>query len=197
MHTTQFKYAFLFAILTVALIALMTPWQNNENTARLELIAQLGGEWVGRSAPDFVLPDLKGQKHRLTDYRGKVVFLNFWGSFCAPCREEMPSMERLVRQYKERGLVMIAISFDPDLADAQNFMQQFLPGRESAMTVLHDPSSQSGQQFGTDLLPETYIIDQEGRTVVRFVNTYDWGRPEVKNLIENLLTDSKSTKSLF
>jgi peroxiredoxin len=71
-------------------------------------------------------------------------------------------------------------------------METFMPGERSAMTVLHDPQGQSSQQYGTELLPETYIIDREGRVVARFVNAYDWSRPEVRQLIEFLLSDTSS-----
>ena len=93
-------------------------------------------------------------------------------------------MEKLVRQYQERGMVMVAISVDPEAQDAQNFMAQFLPGQRSAMTILHDPTSATAQQYGTELLPETYIIDRNGQ-----INEYDWTRPEVKQLIELLLSE--------
>ena len=107
-------------------------------------------------------------------------------------------MERLVRSYKERGLAMVAISQDTDAADARGFMQQFLPDQRSAMTVLHDPQSTAARRYGTELLPETYIIDRQGRIVARFVNKYDWNRPEVRQLIEDLLADTSSrSKSLF
>lgn len=173
-----------------ALSVVLIPWSGTHRRNVVEQVAQLNGQWVGRKAPGFTLPDLQGKEHSLEDYRGKVVFLNFWASFCTPCKEEMPSMERLVRQYKDRGLVMIAVSFDPEAAASQAFMDQFLPGQRSAMTILHDPKSTTGQVYGTELIPETYIIDQQGQIVARFVNAYDWARPEVKGLIESLLTDS-------
>ncbi len=181
-RTIAFAVAF-----AAALAVLFMNWGVEENPAALAAIGKLNGEWVGRPAPQFELPDSAGQMHRLSEYRGKVVFLNFWASFCAPCREEMPSMESLVRQYKNQGLVMVAISHDAEKADMDGFMQTFLPGEHSSMTVLWDPKSETAKRYGTEFIPETYIIDQDGRIVARFVNAYDWTRPEVKQLIESLI----------
>lgn len=183
----KIKLVILAAAALAAVLSFAIPWQGRQDRAIVELVGDLDGQWVGEAAPPFELPDLSGQPHAMADYRGKVIFLNVWASFCEPCRKEMPSMERLVRTYQDRGLVMLAISVDPEQADAQNFMQTFLPGQRSAMTVLHDPTSATAHLYGTELLPETYIIDRKGRVIARFVNAYDWTRPEVKQLIELLL----------
>ena len=190
------KIAILAGTAALVFAVLLSPWQRLDTRAQVEQIARLQGQWVGRPAPSFSLPDLQGQTHSLEEHRGKVIFLNFWASFCAPCREEMPSMEALVRQYQERGLVMIAITSDPEAKDAQAFMQSFLPGQRSAMEVLHDPEALTNQSYGTELLPETYIIDRRGQIVARFVNAYDWTRPEVKELIEQLLSQPATGLSL-
>jgi peroxiredoxin len=190
--TPSHKLILLTLAAAAAALVLIAPWSAGQDRALVGMVATLNGQWVGRQAPSLALPDLEGQQHTLAEYRGQVVFLNFWGSFCAPCREEMPSMEALVRDYKERGMVMVAISLDPEAQDAREFMQTFMPGERSAMTVLHDPQGTSSQLYGTELLPETYIIDRQGRVVARFVNAYDWSRPEVRQLIEFLLTDTSS-----
>ena len=182
-----YKIGILALALLVAVAAVFIPWGVDENPAVISAIEKLGGEWVGRSAPEFDLPDPEGRQHRLSEYRGKVVFLNFWASFCAPCREEMPSMENLVRQYESQGLVMVSVSHDPEAADMNAFMAQFLPGERSSMTVLWDPTADTAKRYGTELIPETFIIDQDGRVVARFVGAYDWTRPEVKQLIESLI----------
>lgn len=188
----------IFGALAVTLVAIqLLPWRVNENPAILDAVAQLDGEWVDRPAPSFELPDTDGKIHKLSDYRGKVIFLNFWASFCAPCVEEMPSMERLIRQYENQGLVMIAISHDTEKADMDGFMQQFLPGQRSAMTVLWDPTVSVAPTYGTELIPETYVIDREGRIVARFVNAYDWTLPEVKQLIEALIRSERAGKDLL
>jgi len=191
------RIAVLVAMVAAVVAVQFVPWSMDENPGVLEAVAALGGEWVDRAAPPFELPDSSGQQHKLTDYRGKVVFLNFWASFCDPCREEMPSMEKLVRQYEPQGMVMIAISHDTKLEHMDGFMTQFLPEQRSAMTTLWDPEIAVAPQYGTELIPETYIIDREGRIVARFVNAYDWTRPEVKQLIEALLRADGSSRRLL
>lgn len=185
--SSKIKGLVLFLATTVALGALLSPWLSGDSTAVVQAVAALDGEWVDRPGPQFELPDSEGRMHRLSDYRGKVVFLNFWASFCEPCIEEMPSMERLVRQYEDQGLVMVAVSHDAEKADMDRFMAQFLPGSRSSMTVLWDPEARVAGDYGTELIPETYILDRDGRVVARFVNAYDWTRPEVKQLIESLI----------
>ena len=194
-NLTKLKVAILAASAIAMVAATAAPWSLDEDRAVLNAIAALDGEWVGRPAPEFELPDRDGKMHRLSEYRGRVVFLNFWASFCVPCREEMPSMESLVRQYDSQGMVMVAISHDPEQKDMNGFMDTFLPGERSSMNVLWDPEVNTAKRYGTELIPETYIIDREGRIVARFVNAYDWTRPEVKQLIESLLR-AEETKFL-
>lgn len=167
--------------------AAVHPWSFFDDADLMDAIGDLDGQWVDRPAPNFELPDRQGNIHSLSQYRGQVVFLNFWASFCEPCREEMPSMESLVRQYEPQGMTMVAISLDDGWAEIDRFMASFLPGQTSAMTVLLDQGESTAHNYGTELLPETYIIDREGRIVARFVGDYDWTRPEVKQIIEGLL----------
>ncbi|QED26433.1 TlpA family protein disulfide reductase [Microvenator marinus] len=186
------KFFHVQILLIVALVSTggylaSKSWSLDESPAVMSAIEKLGGEWVGRPAPNFELQGIDGKTHRLADYRGQVIFLNFWASFCEPCREEMPSMENLVRQYADQGMVMVAISHDQKLEDMTGFMNQFLPGERSAMTLLWDPEVGTAPRYGTELIPETYIIDRQGRIVARFVSAYDWTRPEVKQLIEALI----------
>jgi peroxiredoxin len=188
----------LIAFVAAAVIGVQfISWTPVENPAVASSVSKLDGELVDRPAPQIRLPDGQGQEHSLSEFRGKVVFLNFWASFCVPCREEMPSMEALVRQYESQGLVMLAVSQDPDVADMNGFMQQFLPGERSSMTVLWDQRGETAKRYGTELIPETYIIDRNGRIVARFVNAYDWTRPEVKVLIESLIRDETSGNRLL
>ncbi len=178
----------LVALVAVAVVtAVAMPWSFFDDGPMLDAIIDLDGQWVDREAPHFQLADRDGRVHQLSEYQGQVVFLNFWASFCEPCRREMPSMESLVRQYQNQGMIMVAISLDEGWEDVDTFMEAFLPGQRSAMTVLLDEDSQVAETYGTELIPETYIIDRRGRVVARFVGDYDWTRPEVKQIIEGLL----------
>lgn len=181
------KISFLAATAVVVTAAILAPWSFYGDADLLDAVNDLDGQWVDRPAPDFELSDRQGRIHNLSQYRGQVIFLNFWASFCEPCREEMPSMEALVRQYRSQGMIMVAVSQDEGWTDVDQFMNSFLPGQRSAMTVLLDPEGATAQRFGTELLPETYIIDRDGKIVARFVGDYDWTRPEVKQIIEGLL----------
>jgi thiol-disulfide isomerase/thioredoxin len=153
----------------------------------IEDIAALGGEAADRPAPAWSLPTEQGGQLDLASLRGKVIFLNFWASWCPPCREEMPSMEDLARKYEGRDLVMVAISQDTEVDKMRGFLRSVMPDQRWTMQIPLDPEGVTSRQYGTQLLPETYIIDREGRVVARFVNKYDWNRPEVDRFIERLL----------
>lgn len=153
----------------------------------IEDIAALGGEAADRPAPPWSLPTEQGGQLDLASLRGKVIFLNFWASWCPPCREEMPSMEDLARKYEGRDLVMVAISQDTEVDKMRGFLRSVMPDQRWTMQIPLDPEGVTSRQYGTQLLPETYIIDREGRVVARFVNKYDWNRPEVDRFIERLL----------
>ena len=162
--------------------------------AMVEDIVALGAETADRPAPDWTLTSTSGETISLQDLRGKVVFLNFWASWCQPCVEEMPSMERLSRKYANRDLVMVAVSQDESFEAIGSFLrsrdregQRIFPPGEVTMKILLNESADVSRSYGTEKLPETYIIDRDGQIVARFVNKYDWGREEVDRFIERLL----------
>jgi hypothetical protein len=96
-------------------------------------------------------------------------------------------MEALARKYAADDFVMVAISQDEDTAQLDAFLQTNMPSGPLAMRVVRDPGAATARRYGTELLPETYIVDREGRIVARFVNKYDWGRPEVARYLERML----------
>lgn len=189
--TTQ-KLAVL--VIGVATLIAMVVWVESQGSTAIrqsivEDVAVLDAELADRPAPDWTLQSLDGTPVPLASLRGKVVFLNFWASWCAPCREEMPSMEKLARKYQGRDLVMIAATQDDDMAALNAFLKRFMPEGQPVMQIVHDPGGEVAKAYGTQLLPETYIINREGQVVARFVNKYDWVRPEVDRLIERLLRE--------
>jgi cytochrome c biogenesis protein CcmG, thiol:disulfide interchange protein DsbE len=187
--TTHKALVLVFSVLVFVGLAVAVEGRGSEEVRQvmIEDIAALGAETADRPAPDWTLPTDGGGQLSLSDLRGKVVFLNFWATFCVPCREEMPSMERLARKYKDRDLVMVAISQDEDLPPMRRFLGQVMPDGALTMLIPLDKDGAVKQAYGTQLLPETYIIDREGKIVARFVNKYDWERDEVDRFIDRLL----------
>jgi len=180
--------------LGVACIVGLMAWVEARGDEAVKLsmvkdVAALNAELADRQAPDWTLKTLDGKEVSLQSLRGKVVFLNFWASWCPPCREEMPSMEQLARKYQGRDLVMVAVSEDTDRAQLDTFLRDFMPAGDRTMTIAMDESSRTSTSYSTKLLPETYIINREGRIVARLVNKYDWMRPEVDRFIERLLRE--------
>lgn len=135
-------------------------------------------------APDFAVPDLHGQATRLSAYRGKVVLLNLWTTWCPPCREEMPSMEQLWLRLRDRGFVLLAVSEDEG---GQAVVQPFVEQLKLTFPVLVDPEHQVGDRYGVWGYPESFLIDREGRIVERIIGPRDWLAASQIEAIERLL----------
>jgi thiol-disulfide isomerase/thioredoxin len=122
-------------------------------------------------APDFTLPTLSGAFLRVADLQGKVVLLNFWATWCVPCRTEMPSIEALYQRYKDRGLEVVAVNLDMlSTASVEAFMQEV----GVTFRVGLDPSWSTARAYRVLGLPTTYLIDRAGNVVVREVGARDW-----------------------
>ena len=147
---------------------------------------------AGFPAPDFSLRDLEGHFHRLSDLRGKVVFLNLWATWCPPCRMEMPSMERLFRHLRERGFVLLAVSQDEGGKAA---VEPFVRDLGLTFPVLVDPEHQVGDRYQVWGYPESFIIDREGRIVERVIGPRRWDSPEQVEALEALLKAPTSMAS--
>lgn len=139
---------------------------------------------VGHLAPDFVLSTLDGREVRLSDYRGHVVFLNFWATWCGPCKVEMPAMERLYREYRRQGFAILAVSSDPEGAAVTR------PFRDSlglSFTIAHDPEMVVMRMYGIRALPHTFLVDRRGVITHQVFGARDWQDPENREGIRSLL----------
>ncbi|MDK2124858.1 TlpA family protein disulfide reductase [Parachitinimonas caeni] len=116
----------------------------------------------GQPAPAVSLPDGQGKTMNLASLRGKVVYLDFWASWCGPCRKSFPWMNELGRQHGKDGLIVVAINLDEQRADAN----QFLIRQPASFQVLYDPGSSTAKAFGLKGMPSSYLIDQQG--VIRY-----------------------------
>ncbi len=137
----------------------------------------------GTELLDFELQDLKGNNIKLSSYRGKVVFLNFWATWCPPCRSEMPSMETLYKEYRDRGLEILAVDLQEDRERVEAFFKEY----GLTFTALLDTSGKVGAMYGARSIPTTYIIDRKGFIVAGAIGSRDWASPEAKAYIEALL----------
>lgn len=135
-------------------------------------------------AGDFAAADLQGRAMRFGALRGKVVLLNFWATWCLPCREEMPSMERLYRAYTDKGLVVLALSQDQASA---RMVQAYVDDLRVTFPVWHDRDGLVGRQYSIPGVPTSYLIGADGRMAYRALGEYDWSGPEARAAVEALL----------
>jgi peroxiredoxin len=137
-----------------------------------------------KKAPDFSLQDLNGKKFGLNQFKGKVIFLNFWATWCSPCKEEMPSMEVLHQQFKEKNFILLAISVD---YGGQKPVNEFINKYQYTFPVLLDPKCKTLDLLQVKGIPTTFLIDKKGRMVGKAIGPRDWKSPEVASLINLLI----------
>ncbi|HEY5056297.1 MAG TPA: TlpA disulfide reductase family protein [Acidobacteriaceae bacterium] len=134
---------------------------------------------IGEAAPEFQAAD-GVQSVDLASLRGRVVVLNFWATWCAPCIEELPSLERLQRELPQ--VTVVGISDDTDATAYAQFLKSY---RVDFLTV-RDPSFRIPRMYGTAKLPETYVIDRQGVVRRKFVSAQDWTSPEIVDYLSKL-----------
>jgi len=134
---------------------------------------------------EFQLVDLTGQGVRLSALKGKVVLLNFWATWCGPCRSEMPSMQRLYSQLKGQGLEILAVDLQEDKATVERFVKEL----GLTFPVLLDTAGSVGTQYGARAIPTTYLFDRKGFIFARMVGARQWDAPEVVGIFREILRD--------
>ncbi len=144
---------------------------------------------VGHRAPDFTLPDLHGRPVQLSKVlRTKAVFLNFWATWCVPCREEMPMMERAYREYRGHGLEMLAVSLDSGPKDAVvREVSKFMAELGLSFPALLDPEWEAARRYRLFGIPTTVLVDRRGIVRAFEVGPRDWFAAESRRKLEQLL----------
>ena len=138
-------------------------------------------------APAFDLPTLTGGKVKLSDYRGKVLFINFWATWCATCKVEMPSMEKLYQRFKEYDFEMLTISVDKD----QSLIAPFVKEYNLTFPVLLDPDSEVAKKdYKTTGVPETFVVDKNGIIVHKAIGPRDWATDDTVEAFAQLIQRS-------
>ena len=160
----------LFALGVAALVLMRAPATGPER---------------GAPVTDFELPDLAGAHVSLSAQRGRVVFVNFWATWCPPCRDEAPSLERLYGRLRLEGFEVLAVSIDAtsDRGEVAEFRREF----GLSFPVLLDPGQTAYSAFGVTGVPETYMIDPQGRLAERFIGPRNWDDPRYARAVRRLL----------
>ena len=139
-------------------------------------------------APDFTLSDLDGKNVTLSKFRGKVVLLNFWNTWCGPCRAEMPSLNNLFLELKDKGLIVLSISIDT----SEEPVRAFISERKIVFPVLMDKKQKVyAKKYFLYGLPVTFLIDKKGIIVEKFIGERDWSSPQMKEKILQMLNGTK------
>lgn len=180
---------FSAALLLVGLCMLHTSggasaWAHDDVRSLWWSVAERGVVKVGDEAPNFQLRDLAGNMVSLSQLRGKVVLVNFWATWCGPCRIEMPAMEQLYRSFSRKDFEILAVSTDPQGAAVTRPFQQ-----EMGFTfpILHDAEYRIGLMYGARSLPMTFMVDRNGIVRQKVPGARDWGGPDARELIQALM----------
>ncbi len=160
----------LFTLLTV-----ITARAYTEGTSLTELPP-------GAVAPEFELIDSEGEMHRLSDYRGQVVVVNFWATWCPPCLEEMPAMQRAWEVIREENMMMLGINLGED----EDAVFEFTAEYPVEFPLLLDEAFKLPDTWPVNVLPTTYVIDTEGMLVYRAIGARGWDAPEVLDRLRDL-----------
>jgi peroxiredoxin len=161
-------------------------------------MAGVGGAWaqdflpvakykvikLGETAPDFQLRDLNDRLVTLSEFSGKVVLLNFWATWCGPCRVEMPAMEQLYRTFSRKDFEILAVSTDAQgVAVTRPFQQE----NHLTFPILHDADYRVGLIYGARSLPMTFMVDRQGIIRHQIFGARDWGASEAQQLVQMLM----------
>ncbi|HTR44242.1 MAG TPA: TlpA disulfide reductase family protein [Thermodesulfovibrionales bacterium] len=144
-------------------------------------------ELVGKKAPDFTLKDLAGGSVSLSSMKGKAVLVNFWATWCPPCRDELPSLSKLSSIYKSKGLVVFAVATDKRTGDVQSFLAK----HSFTFQTLADPDLKTSRMFRVFSMPTSFLIDRNGVVVKRYLGEEEWDSPEIRKDIEKALAPAK------
>ena len=163
-------------LLAAAMLAM--PW----STVRAELPLRLEEPKRAIPAQDFQTVTVDSKPVKLSAYKGRVVFLNFWATWCPPCLQEMPAMERLAQQMKDKPFVILAVN----QGESQDVVKAFLKRRGFTFPLVMDESGDIGASYSASALPTTYIIDREGLVVGRAKGGREWDHPDMVQWLNGL-----------
>jgi peroxiredoxin len=147
---------------------------------------------VGDLAPDFTVKDETGKVHKLSDYRGNVVFLNFWYTTCEPCIKEMPDMEVVHQKFRDRKFKMLPVSVDTNFEDVTRFYNAY----DLSMPMFLDPGKQVAERYNVYKFPETYVIDGNGVVLKHYIGAKVWSSITYLNTFDEFIKKQETPQSV-
>lgn len=176
------KKSLILAALLLAGLSLIAYFISQRDTGKKEPIAA-----IGLSAPNLEVADAAtGRTLSSSDFKGRVLFINFWATWCQPCREEMPSIEGLFKHFMDnKDFVMLTILFRDDPQTGINYLKQ----NRFNFPLMLDMGGQAARAYGLTGVPETYIVDKKGILREKIIGPYQWDSPETLELISRLLKE--------
>lgn len=158
-------------LLSVSSVSAVAPWEIED--------------LMGKEMPSFSLMDMSGKTVSQDTFRGKVLLINFWATWCAPCKVEMPSLNNLFRRLRDRGLMVLAISVD----DSDEAVHKFLKETPLDFPVLRDPQIDVSMKYKVYAYPTTFLVDKRGLIKKNYMGESDWLDDEIVKIIEELIED--------
>jgi peroxiredoxin len=140
---------------------------------------------MGKEAPQFTLKNLSGEEISLASFRGKVILINFWATWCKPCKVEMPSLNELYNTFKDRGLVVLGISID----SSEKPVEKFLKKIPLDFPILLDSEVEVPKEYKVFAYPSTFLIDKRGVLKEKFIGEIDWSEREIIERVEGYLKE--------
>jgi len=171
---------------TLFAIFLLLGFISSSGGGEADLFQKVGAKQmkVKKMAPNFSLEDLNGQKVELKNFKGKVIFLNFWATWCGPCKGEMPSIDSLWQQFRGKDFVLLSISVD---YEGVKPVREYIEKQRYTFRVLIDSRCQTLDLYEVKAIPTTLIIDKKGQIVAMATGPKNWRSPEAVSLVDLLI----------
>jgi len=180
----------MFGKLLIAVLLAMSLFPSEIEAADLYETLQVLKFDEPTEVPDFKLSSVDGGEKTLGDFKGKIVLLNFWATWCTYCRSEREALQATHEAYKDQGLTVVAISIDRDSIDT---VKAFVEEKKLTFPNLHDPKNEIGLQYAARAIPMTYFLNRDGKAIGVVIGPRSWESDDMKTFLTQLLDEEKSS----